>query len=693
MPVIIPFANYTFAMSSHLRLNTSVDQDQLQFLLAQQEQIQAQIASLTSGSSSISPSSFPHHRSPIYKQQTQRRHNVPRSMSSSGAPMARQPSSDRIDALAITRTISQQSEPVMMRTNSMGSTTARSGKLPFIQNGAMPPPLQNDHRRGNPAFEAWVNQDQPYSSYTFSHQPSAPSLQRSMSQRKPELEQVLEVPQGFENPGDFLLRTGFAGVSPTPVFSITPSPVSMHSSTSMQNRQSRQSFNMPSTPTTTTLTDATTYTSNMSRQNSLFNEPLVESIEMMKFNSNNSFSTGINNDDSVYPVAPQYSSSHHSRRSSDEEQTQLLVGAGGVGNDSQFSLSFPSTAEAFAQSQISASFGEKMEKSQSIESASSSMSSSSRNKQRLQVSNMAAARPLMPKGGYEEISMSRVNSSQSMTRLDSKDGSNDKVAIEKRAYQRPKHERVFCKLCEEHPDGFRGEHELRRHCDRQHKRMVKKWVCIEPPSGQGREKPVLPLSKCKACATQKKKYGAYYNAAAHLRRAHFKPKSKGRNKSSKVEDSQKRGGKAGGDWPPMSELKNWFKEVEEPAADYGQQEEDDDDEDDMNENMLDEISPNQNAQTHFDHTFNDASMNGLYSPINAQNFASNIAFDNSMQQNIDLSMNFAGQTSFDFCAFPMNDPSVAFFDATSSHPHVFDDQSLVGVDVVNFPYDSSLSFN
>ncbi|KAA8574846.1 hypothetical protein EYC84_004090 [Monilinia fructicola] len=619
-------------------------------------------------------------------------------MSSSGAPMARQPSSDRNETPAVIRSMSQQSEPLMMRTTSMGSTSARSGKLPFTQNGAMPPPLQNDHRRGNPAFEAWVNQDQPYSSYTFSHQPPAPPLQRSMSQRKPELEQVLEVPQGFENPGDFLLRTGFGGVSPTPVFSITPSPVSMHSSNPMQTRQSRQSFNMPSTPTTTTLTDATTYTSNMSRQNSLFNEPLVESIEMMKFNSNNSFSTGINNDDSIYPVVPPYSSSHHSRRSSDEEQTQLLVGAGGVGNDSQFPLSFPST-EAFAQSHISTSFGEKMEKSQSIESVSSNMSSSSsssssssRNKQRLQVSNMAAARPLMPKGGYEDNSMSRVNSSQSMTRLDSKDGSNDKVAIEKRAYQRPKHERVFCKLCDEHPDGFRGEHELRRHCDRQHKRMVKKWVCIEPLNSQGREKPVLPLSKCKACATQKKKYGAYYNAAAHLRRAHFRPKAKGRNKSSKVEDSQKRGGKAGGDWPPMSELKNWFKEVEEPAADYIQQEEDDEEED-VNENMLDDISPINSAPIHLDNTFSDTPMNGLYPSMSAPNYTNNITFDNAMQQNIDLSMNFAGQTNFDFSSFPMNGQSVAFFDATSSLPQVFDDQSLVGVDAVNFSYDSSLSFN
>ncbi len=57
--------------------------------------------------------------------------------------------------------------------------------------------------------------------------------------------------------------------------------------------------------------------------------------------------------------------------------------------------------------------------------------------------------------------------------------------------------------------------------------------------------PVVPLSKCKACLTQKR-YGAYYNAAAHLRRAHFNPN---------------RGGKASGDWPPMTALKDWMREV------------------------------------------------------------------------------------------------------------------------------------
>lgn len=46
-----------------------------------------------------------------------------------------------------------------------------------------------------------------------------------------------------------------------------------------------------------------------------------------------------------------------------------------------------------------------------------------------------------------------------------------------------------------------------------------------------------------------KHYGAYYNAAAHLRRAHFNPH---------------RGGKASGDWPPMSLLRDWMREVRQP---------------------------------------------------------------------------------------------------------------------------------
>ncbi|CCC06246.1 unnamed protein product [Sordaria macrospora k-hell] len=112
------------------------------------------------------------------------------------------------------------------------------------------------------------------------------------------------------------------------------------------------------------------------------------------------------------------------------------------------------------------------------------------------------------------------------------------------SYQRPPLRRVYCTKCNEYPEGFRGEHELRRHNDANTLPWLRGWVCTEPHE-PGSPLPVVPLAKCKACVMQKR-YGAYYNAAAHLRRAHFNPH---------------RGGKASGDWPPMAILKDWMREV------------------------------------------------------------------------------------------------------------------------------------
>ncbi|KND90440.1 hypothetical protein TOPH_04896 [Tolypocladium ophioglossoides CBS 100239] len=114
---------------------------------------------------------------------------------------------------------------------------------------------------------------------------------------------------------------------------------------------------------------------------------------------------------------------------------------------------------------------------------------------------------------------------------------------------RPLLRRVCCDKCNEYPEGFRGEHELRRHTEAKHSAMVRRWVCCEPENVTDHPlQPVVALSACKACMVQKQ-YGAYYNAAAHLRRAHFHPH---------------RGGKASGDWPPMAVLKDWMKEVRQP---------------------------------------------------------------------------------------------------------------------------------
>lgn len=129
----------------------------------------------------------------------------------------------------------------------------------------------------------------------------------------------------------------------------------------------------------------------------------------------------------------------------------------------------------------------------------------------------------------------------------------------KKPHQRRKHPRVHCELCKDRPE-FRGEHELQRHINAKHSTSVTKFVCRDPATLglYSALQPKVPLKGCKSCDNDKL-YGAYYNAAAHLRRWHFKPKT-GRGKGAKSSNDEKRGGSAGGHWPPMEDLKMWFEE-------------------------------------------------------------------------------------------------------------------------------------
>lgn len=139
------------------------------------------------------------------------------------------------------------------------------------------------------------------------------------------------------------------------------------------------------------------------------------------------------------------------------------------------------------------------------------------------------------------------------------------IAISKLPYQRPHHPKLMCDHCDEFPGGFRGEHELRRHYDRAHAQLKKVWICVKPAASE--IWPAKSLEICKQCK-QQKQYNVYYNAAAHLRRAHFCPRKRGRR--ARGEERETRAGKAGGDWPSIDWLKanGWLEEIEVPGVGF-----------------------------------------------------------------------------------------------------------------------------
>lgn len=439
------------------------------------------------------------------------------------------------------------------------SSASQHGQTPFSSNGASIPPLAIAD------FE--TSHDEPFSNYTIGN---ATKLRRIGPQRSP-LPQVPEVAV-YDNPKDWYSRASDdLDGRPSPSFDSSPTVCCSERRHEEDARFSPQSARhislgnvmpppqVPSTPTTGELTSGTTLASSMSREHSLASTDFCfDFSDLLRVNSRIS---SCSSSGGQSPLDFSQSLAKSNEGGIDlPTHDQVLQFTGGI-TDVHFSSSFSSAPIDAPLVQSSSTVEETgMERSCSDESNTSASSSHLRVARRRNDQLTHASRPIAPKRLEKRTTLSNHPTSEHQTfRIEAADGSSKDVAmIPKATYQRPAHPRVKCPRCNERPEGFKGEHELRRHVDRVHGILRKTWVTVD----------ISPdhkfLASCKACRTGKK-YGAYYNAAAHLRRTHFNPRKRGRG--AKGKNDEKRGGKGGGDHPSMDVLKMWMKEVEEVVLD------------------------------------------------------------------------------------------------------------------------------
>ena len=429
----------------------------------------------------------------------------------------------------------QQAKPQIDHSLDMAPTMSRKrsshskfGPVPFGDTEERVPPLMLD----------WQADSNPPFNCLDARSSDAPAFKkRRQSLQIPESPQGIKVyePSAYIETQPTLSPTLPLSVRPRRTSSqhyVTSSPYPTPSTASHSPATSMSDFFATNTPSTSVC---------MSRETSLY-----ENMGMLRFKSQTS-------DDMHDSHTLNTQSASNGSQCSDFSHfnsSLSLLHAGGLTDDA--SSSPVSNLATCYTSPSTVVLDNTMTRSLSSESTDSSKSRSSRRSLQ-EVVQGQGARHIKPK--ENSPSMSRQLSSSScagadMARTRSEDGL--KVGIPKNhTYVRPQHPKVFCDQCDIKPEGFRGPHELRRHVENKHSPTRTVWVCKD------RSPDKKFLSKCKAC-NDGKMYGAYYNAAAHLRRIHFHAKQKGKKGKGNPKEKP-RGGDGGGDDPPMEIIKLWIE--------------------------------------------------------------------------------------------------------------------------------------